>query len=78
MTRPGIEPCLSGHWQTLYSLGLWPVWIICILVLTKPGLINNYMVLLISSIIVLFRNVWGCPHAVLVKAMDSGIVVKRV
>ena len=32
------------------------VWLICILVLTKPDLINNYLVLLISNIIVLFSS----------------------
>ena len=33
------------------------VWLICKLVLTKSGLINNYLVLLISNIIALFSNI---------------------
>ena len=33
------------------------VWLICILILNKPGLINNYLVLLIFNSIVLFSNV---------------------
>ena len=35
------------------------VWIICLLVLTKPDLVNNYEVLLFSNIMVLFLNVFG-------------------
>ena len=34
------------------------VWIICIIVLIKPDLINSYLLLLISNIIVLFYNVY--------------------
>ena len=33
------------------------MWIICLLVLSKPSLINNYLVLLISIFIVLSSNV---------------------
>ena len=33
------------------------MWTICILILTKPGLINNYLLSLISNIIVSFSSI---------------------